>query len=117
MVIDEDCPGGIRVSDTAYDKRVAGIVSGAGDLRPGLTLSQDDSCKGGVHVALSGRVYCKGDATSAPIEPGDLLTTSDVRGHAQKAEDIRAAQGAILGKAMSHLAAGRGLVMVLVSLQ
>jgi hypothetical protein len=34
-----------------------------------------------------------------------------------KVADYRRAQGAILGKAMSSLASGKGLVLVLVSLQ
>jgi hypothetical protein len=65
-------------------------------------------------VALSGRVYCWADASRAPIAPGDLLTTSDVPGHAMKATDYDRAQGAIVGKAMTSLAEGRGLVLVLV---
>jgi hypothetical protein len=68
-------------------------------------------------VALSGRVYCRADTSSGPIEPGDLLTTSARPGHAMKAADHDRAQGAILGKAMSRLEHGTGLVLVLVSLQ
>ena len=48
---------------------------------------------------------------------GDLLTTSDVPGHAMKVVDSGKAQGAVLGKAMTRLEGGRGLVLVLVSLQ
>jgi len=66
----------------AYDKRVAGVVSGAGG-----------------------------------IKPGDLLTTSDVPGHAMKATDFVRWQGAVIGKAMSALESGEGLVLVLVNLQ
>jgi hypothetical protein len=68
-------------------------------------------------VALSGRVWCWCDATGGAIEPGDLLTTSATPGHAMKAADLSAAQGAVLGKAMTALPDGRGLVLVLVSLQ
>jgi len=44
-----------------------------------------------------------------------LLTTSDTPGHAMKVTDYPKAQGAIIGKAMSSLGQGRGLVLVLVS--
>jgi len=49
--------------------------------------------------------------------PGDLLTTSDTPGHAMRATDRTRAYGATIGKAMSSLKDGRGLVLVLVSLQ
>lgn len=117
MVIDEDNPGALKISAGAYDTKVAGIVSGAGDLKPGLTLCQESSAAAGVHVALSGRVYCKTEAISAPIRPGDLLTTSDIPGHAMKAGNLQAAQGAMIGKAMTALDEGTGLVIVLVTLQ
>jgi hypothetical protein len=68
-------------------------------------------------VALTGRVYCWADASDGPIQPGDLLTTSNVPGHAMKVTDHGQAQGAIIGKAMTGLEASRGLVLVLVSLQ
>ena len=68
-------------------------------------------------IALSGRVYVQGDASAGAIEPGDLLTTSDVPGHAMTVRDHAKAQGAILGKAMSALADGKGLVLVLVMYQ
>jgi hypothetical protein len=46
-----------------------------------------------------------------------MITTSDTPGHGMKVTDHSLAQGAIIGKAMSSLASGRGLVLVLVSLQ
>ena len=116
--IDPEHPGDLVVSSVPYDRRVAGIVSGAGGVRPGLLMTQEGSdADGASPVALSGRVYCWADASSGPIQPGDLLTTSNVPGHAMKVADYARAQGAIIGKAMSALAEGRGLVLVLVSLQ
>ena len=47
----------------------------------------------------------------------DLLTTSNRPGHAMRVDDPGKAGGAILGKAMTGLREGRGLVLVLVSLQ
>lgn len=118
LVIDPDSPGNLKVADAAYDRRVAGVVSGAGEVQPGLIMSQEGTVADGKYpVALTGRVYCLADASNGPIEPGDLLTTSDTPGHAMKAVDHARAQGAVLGKAMTSLKEGRGLVLVLVSLQ
>jgi hypothetical protein len=116
VVIDDDQPGKLKVSDTAYDCKVAGIVSGAGGYQPGLTLQQGQISDGTVCVAMAGRVYCKAEAVSAPIRPGDLLTTSDLSGHAMKAADRWRSHGAIIGKAMSALQEGTGLILVLANL-
>jgi hypothetical protein len=72
MVIEKT--GGLRVSGEAYDKRVAGVISGAGNFRPGIVLGKQSSHKQRMPIALLGQVYCKVDASSSPIEVGDLLT-------------------------------------------
>ena len=117
VVIDPKNPGHLKMSARAYDKCVAGIVSGANGVNPGITLRQEGLLEGDQNVALSGRVYVQADANGGPIEPGDLLTTSDTPGHAMRANDTARAQGAILGKAMSSLTEGKGMVLVLVTLQ
>jgi hypothetical protein len=117
MIIDDENPGRLKLSDRAYDTRVAGIVSGANGINPGISLQQEGVLEGGQNVALTGRVYVLADATRGTIKPGDLLTTSDTPGHAMKVADSAKAQGAILGKAMSALKDGRGMVLVLVTLQ
>lgn len=116
--IDPEHIGELVVSTHAYDKTVAGIVSGAGGVKPGLLMGQRDTDANGKHaVALTGRVWVNATTSNGEIQPGDLLTTSDVAGHAMRVSDHEAAQGAILGKAMSRLEQGDGLVLVLVSLQ
>lgn len=117
VVIDQQNPGRLRLSTEAYDKRVAGVVSGAGSLKPGLVLSQAGVTDSGMPVALSGRVFVLADAADGAIQPGDQLTTSATPGHARKVTDYELARGAVLGKAMSSLETGRGLVLVLVTLQ
>jgi hypothetical protein len=83
-----------------------------------MLMGQEGSVADGAYpVALTGRVYCWADASNGPIAPGDLLTTSDTPGHAMKVTDYERAQGAVLGKAMSTLDEGQGLVLVLVTLQ
>lgn len=117
MIIDATRPGHLTISTHAYDTKVAGVVSGAGGVQPGLTLHQEDVMEGDTHVAIAGRVYVKATASNGAIAPGDLLTTSDVAGHAMKATDRARRPGAIIGKAMTGLDSGEGLVLVLVNLQ
>ncbi len=118
VAIDPERLGHLRIADKAYDRAVAGIVSGANGINPGLTMKQEGTAAdGSLLVALTGRVYCWADASYGPIEPGDLLTTSDTPGHATKVTDHTKAQGAIIGKAMTELKQGKGLVLVLVTLQ
>ncbi len=117
LIIDAATPGHLTISLHAYDTKVAGIVSGAGGVNPGLTLYQAGVMEGDTHVAIAGRVYVKATAINGAIEPGDLLTTSDRPGYAMKATDRDRAQGAVIGKAMTRLDKGEGLVLVLVNLQ
>lgn len=116
-MIDDEHPGKLKLSTCAYDTRVAGIVSGANGINPGIALKQEGALDQGENVALSGRVFVRADASHCAIKPGDLLTTCDTPGHAMKVLDSVRAQGAILGKAMSALDEGKGLVLVLVTLQ
>jgi hypothetical protein len=116
--IDPDHPGQLTLCEGAYDRRVAGVISGAGGVNTGMLMGQSGSEADGEHpVALIGRVYVWADATNGPIEPGDLLTSSDLPGHAMKVSDHGRAMGAILGKAMTGLSEGQGLILTLVSLQ
>ena len=118
MEIDPDRPGAIRIAREAYSARVAGVVSGAGDLPAGAVLGNSADSENAPAIALSGRVWVRCDASGAAITAGDLLTTSQNPGFAMKATERERSHGAILGKAMSSLACGeRGLVLVLVTLQ
>ncbi len=116
--IDPDRLGKLRVADSAYDRKVAGIISGANGVAPGLTLTQPGTAADGeLPVAKLGRVWCLVDADAAgPIVAGDQLTTSSTPGHAMKADPTKAS-GCVLGKAMSSLEKGKGMVLVLVTLQ
>lgn len=118
VCIDPASPGKLVLSSKAHDRTVAGIISGANGISTGMMMGQAGSVAAGKHpVALTGRVYAWADATEGPIQSGDLLTTSDTAGHCMKVTDRDAAQGAIVGKAMTALPEGKGLVLVLVSLQ
>ena len=118
VCIDSDQPGQLVTSSKAYDRTVAGVVSGAGGVKTGMLMGQKGTAADGEHpVALTGRVYCLVDADKGAIRAGDLITTSDTPGHGMKVANHQQAQGAIIGKAMSPLDKGKGLVLVLVSLQ
>ena len=119
VAIDTANPGDLKLADRPYDKRVAGVISGAHGLKPGMVMKAEGDPKAdGAHpVAMTGRVWCWVDASRGAVEPGDLLTTSGTPGHAMKAADIERRAGAVLGKALTSLENGRGLVLVLVGLQ
>ncbi|MGZ4847485.1 MAG: hypothetical protein ACXVIP_05320 [Halobacteriota archaeon] len=115
MVLDSD--GALQPSQQPYDKRVAGVISGAGDLHPGITLDKHDTKANRLPLALTGKVYCLVDADYGSVEVGDLLTTSSTPGHAMKADDPARSFGAVIGKAVQSLKAGRSLIPMLVALQ
>ena len=115
VCIDPSHPGDLVISDAPYCRTVAGIISGAGGVNPGMLMRQEGSAADGAYpVALSGRVYVLADG---PIAVGDLLTTSGTSGHAMRVVNHDRAHGAIIGKAMTGLNSGSGLVLALVSLQ
>lgn len=118
-----DDAGQLTPTETPYDVRVAGVVSGAGDRRPGLVLDRENPRQAAgrgmrrLPVAVVGKAWCRADAEENPIRIGDLLTTSARSGHAMRAVDRDAAFGAVIGKALSPLASGTGVVLVLVGLR
>jgi hypothetical protein len=115
-----DNRGALRPCNRTYDRRVAGVISGAGDRVAALVLDRQQPAgerpAARRAVAVVGKVWCRADASVAPIHVGDLLTTSSTPGHAMTAIDAYAAFGAVLGKALTPLAAGQGLVLMLVAL-
>lgn len=115
MVLGDD--GALQPGQFAYDKRVAGVVSGAGNYKPGIVLDKQRSQPNRKPIALLGKVYCKVDASYGPVAIGDLLTTSSTPGHAMKAMDQHQAFGAVIGKALRPLTEGQGLIPILVTLQ
>jgi hypothetical protein len=109
--------GQLQQSTQAYDKKVAGVVSGAGDRGPGIVLGRQSGRSSRLPVALTGKVFCKVDARYSAVDVGDLLTTSPTPGYAMKAEDPLRAFGAVIGKALQRLSEGSGLIPILVALQ
>jgi hypothetical protein len=107
----------VMPSIRAYDTAVAGVVS----AQPGLILGEAGDSK--ARIATTGRVKVRVDATTRPINIGDLLVTSDRPGMAMLSEplDLGAVKihrpGTLIGKALEPLASGQGEILVLLSLQ
>jgi hypothetical protein len=115
MVLGTD--GKLLRSSSEYDKRVAGVISGAGAYRPAIVLDRRGQSSSRLPLALVGKTYCLVDASSGPIEVGDLLTTSATPGHAMKLDDPARGFGAAIGKALTPHREGTGLIPILIALQ
>ena len=117
VVLDTTVSNQVTASSSAYDTRLAGVVS----AQPGLILGE--AGEGRVMVATVGRVRVRVDATRAPIRVGDLLVTSEREGYAMRSEPVSFGgvsmhrPGTLLGRALEPLASGTGEILVLLSLQ
>jgi hypothetical protein len=113
VVVDE--AGKLQLATTPYDRRVIGVLSGAGAHRPAVVMGREQASTRAMPLPLMGKTYCKTDADRAPIVLGDLLTTSPTPGHAMKATDPNRAFGATIGKALRPLGKGMDLIPILVA--
>ncbi len=119
VVIDPDSGMALKLANKANDTAVAGIVSTAPSMKIAGRIDDDQ----GVPLVIAGRTLCKVDASYGSIKPGDLLTTSPTPGYAMKASPIVIngvefhRPGTIIGKALEAWNEGRGMIVVLVTLQ
>jgi hypothetical protein len=118
LEIDQKAKRHLTLANHPYATLVAGIYS----TKPGLLASphhiDDESFQSGeVPLAVVGIVPCKVTAENGPIAAGDLLVTSSHAGYAMKGTDRRRLVGAVVGKALEPLPAGKGVIEVLVTLQ
>lgn len=117
VILDANKSNQVIASTSAYDSRVAGVIS----AKPGIALGEQGD--GRVLVATTGRVKVKVDAGNGPIKIGDLLVTSDKEGFAMKSIPVEVGgvrmhrPGTLIGKALEPLAEGTGEILVLLSLQ
>lgn len=119
VAIDPSSIGKLKLTSSSFDYKVAGVISGANGIKPGLYMGQKGTTADGEYpIALAGRVYVKTTLEGGEIRPGDILTSSSRRGFAMRAErsDDRA-RGAIIGKALTNRDPKSGYVLVLVGLQ
>ena len=101
------CFGGeaeVTACDIENHHAVAGVVS----TDPAYLMNAEAE---GVEVALCGRVPCK---VVGPVNKGDLLVSSDTKGHARS--NNNAQPGRIIGKAIGNSEGGVAVVEVLVNL-
>jgi hypothetical protein len=115
LVIDPNDSGRFLKSTEPYSTAVLGIYStkpGALGRRQATPKSADE-----VPMAMIGIVPTKVSAENGAIRPGDLLVTSSTPGYAMKGTDRSRLVGAIIGKAMGRLDAGKGVIEVGVTLQ
>jgi hypothetical protein len=98
------------------DHRAIGIIS----ENPQLSIGDQQKAnaanpgKNFNFIALAGQVPCKVSTKNGPIYPGDLLTTSDIPGHAVKATK----PGTIVAKALETFDGSKGdagLILVFVN--
>lgn len=102
-----DAPVSVKKSQTAYDKKLIGIVT----TNPYTVMSAETP--NSIKLALSGRVPVKVSSEGGAIEAGDYVTSSSTPGVAMKA--VKA--GFVIGKALEPWTpeSGKATVMVLVN--
>jgi hypothetical protein len=113
----------VTLTDSESDPLVIGVVAQeatpASDEPDRRTEPEDPTSipSGGelFVVTLGTFAHCRVDANGAPIEVGDLLTSSANPGHATKATNPKL--GSIIGKALEPLKEGTGYIAVFVNIQ
>jgi hypothetical protein len=123
VVLSTAKPGSVEKSSKTYDVKVVGVYS----TRPGIIGADKDGVtrldQNDIPVAIIGVVPTRVTAENGAIEPGDLLTTSSMPGHAMKASPVVSnglswyPPGTIIGKALEPLRSGTGLIKILVNVR
>jgi len=101
----------------ALDKSVVGVISGAGDYKPGIVLDRQPEQDSRQPIAMMGKTFVRVCEEGGPIEVGDLLTTSSVEGTAMRAPDGLQAFGSVIGKAFAAHHHGEGMIPMIIVLQ
>lgn len=86
----------VTVSTASHDPSVAGVVS----TNPAYLMN--DSVEGAA-VALQGRVPCR---VLGPVNKGDRVVSSDVRGVAERLDMTKYQPGCIIGKSLDYVPNG-----------
>jgi len=76
------------------DLKLAGVVS----TMPGVVMNKDGGGEHPVCIGLKGRVPCK---VVGKIKKGDVLTTSEIKGHATKIDKATNVVGCLVGIALA----------------
>jgi hypothetical protein len=112
LIVGQD--GKLVCSTQPFQTSVVGVYS----TQPGFVGGQpaEGSQLDRVPLAVVGVVPVKASAENGAIHPGDLLVTSPTPGHAMKAGS-NPPVGTVIGKALSALERGTGVIQMLVTLQ
>lgn len=114
--IDPDNPGKLKITDDPNCPLLAGVISGAEGIKPGMMMGQKGTLAFGEYpVTLTGRVYVKANEEGGKITPGDILTSSTKVGEAMKVENKDITPGTTIGKALTEVNSN-GFVLALISL-
>lgn len=117
LVIDTNLDRQFGLSTNSYSTLAAGVYS----TKPGIVgtphRSEDPELAAEIPMAMTGIVPCKVSAENGPISRGDLLVTSSTPGYAMRGTDKARLPGAVIGKALQPLSAGKGKIEVLVTLR
>jgi len=112
LVVHETGNSVLAKSKKSYSKAAIGIVSG----NPIIIINNSGKEEKIYPVALSGKVLCKVDARTSPINPGDLIVTSDTAGCGMAGKiDSFEKIGTVIGKALNGLSDGIDLIPVFVT--
>jgi hypothetical protein len=117
LAIDPQHNGTFERVAVPYSTRVAGVFatkSGVVGSSHGLGAEEFRS---EVPLAITGIAPCKVTIENGPVQRGDLLVSSSEAGYAMKATDRARMPGAIIGKALEPLVAGKGVINILVTLE
>jgi hypothetical protein len=112
LVISPDQDRAVTLSTSANHTALAGVYSTEPGFIGGSSMADQP---GMIPVAITGIVPVKVTAANGPIYRGDLLTTSDLPGHAMLATEPQF--GSLLGRAMGELLEGEGVIEVLLVLK
>lgn len=107
LVIGKD--GKLARCTQKYQPTVVGVYS----TKPAFEGGHNKDNTGKVPLAIMGVVPVKASAENGRIQPGDLLVASATPGHAMKATG-NPKTGTVIGKALSGLATGKGIITMLV---
>ena len=88
--LDSSVPGKVNLSSIPYDPKVLGVKS----TYSTITIGRDNG--NAIPVSLAGRILVKVSNINGQINPGDLLTSSNIPGVAMKATE----PGRVIGMAL-----------------
>jgi hypothetical protein len=108
--LDPHNPKHYRKARAAYSTLLAGVIS----TQPGVVLGARTQSEGRALLALVGRVPVKATTENGPIRLGDLLTSASKPGYAMRCESAAQCEWALLGKAISSLEHGEGVIVMLI---